>query len=65
MDECTIVINSAKDLWEWSKKELEYIPKPLLLKYMGHRFPLELTGALEFTEWLHQLKETVTNVDER
>ena len=42
MDERTIVINSAKDPWEWSKEELEYIPKPLLLKYMGHQSPLLL-----------------------
>ena len=28
-----------KDPWEWSKEELKYIPKPLLLKHMGHQFP--------------------------
>ena len=40
MVECIIVIDSAKDPWEWSKEELEYIPKPLLLKYMGHQILL-------------------------
>ena len=40
MVECIIVIDFAKDPWECSKEELEYIPKPLLLKYMGHQIPL-------------------------
>ena len=40
MVECIIVIDSAKDPWEWSKEELEYIPKPVLLKYMDHQIPL-------------------------